>query len=341
MGLLLLLLLFYLPTPYHLLKPGLALPLTETILIEGESYRPQGEILLTSVASERATPFDIISQLLLPQEGVELVHLGRQLPPGVEMEEYLQLMQELMEESKMKAKVVALSRVGEEAEISGGGAEVVEIMDQSRAQGLLHTGDVITAADGRTLQLATELVQLVEDREIGEAVNLQVLDNEGQAREVEVKTREFGDRPGKASIGILIRSYQLEYDFSRQIEIRTQRIVGPSAGLMFTLEIINQLTPEDLTGGRRLAGTGTIDLEGEVGPIDGVQQKILAAHRERAEFFILPYKNLEQVEGWDSPLELIPVKNIQQLLELLENDRLSQKVFSPQPVFSLPVGQAV
>lgn len=338
--LLVILISFYLPTPYHLLKPGVALPLKENIFIAGETYPEAGDFLLTAVATEQASVAELFHYFLFSPQEMDLVRIDTRLPQGVDMQEYVELMAELMEESKMTAKMVALERVGEEAEVTGEGAQVVDILEGSKARDLLVPGDIIFSAGNRRISLATELVQLLNEKEIGEEMDLGVRRGEEDLY-LSVETREFPDRPGKPSIGILIRSHELRYHFSRDIEIRTQRIIGPSAGLMFTLEIINQLTPEDITRGKQIAGTGTIDLEGNIGPIDGVIQKIYSAQKTGAQIFVLPEKNRLDLDGHLFSIQLIAVDTIDELLDLFANDGATAEVFSRQASSRFFVEEAI
>ena len=103
------------------------------------------------------------------------------------------------------------------------------------------------------------------------------------------------------------------------VTIDSQNIGGPSAGLMFTLEIINQLTEDDLTGGHRIAGTGTIDQEGSVGPIGGVRQKIFGAINAGADYVFVPAVNHpEAVEAAGDDIEVVLVEIIDDALAFLE-----------------------
>lgn len=240
----------------------------------------------------------------------------------------------------MKAKVVALRQVDEEAEVTGKGALVVDILGESKALELLEPGDIIFSADGREIALATELVQLVNTRSIGEDVYLGV-QREEEVFYLSVALSEFPDRPGRPAIGILIRSYDLSYHFSREIEIATHRIIGPSAGLMFALEIINQLTPEDITRGRQIAGTGTIDLDGTIGPIDGVIQKIYSAQRQGASIFVLPEKNREDIEGYDFPIQVLVAQTIEDVLSSLLQDQATTEVLPYQSLFRVLVEESI
>lgn len=338
--LLVILISLYLPTPYHLVKPGVALPLRDNIFIAGETYPKKGDFLLTAVATERASVFELFHYFLSSPKEMDLVRIDTRLPEGVDMQEYVNLMAELMEESKLKAKVVALNRVGEEAEVTGEGAQVVDILEGSRAKDLLEPGDIIFSAGDRRISLATELVQLLDEKKIGEDLALGVKRGEEHLY-FSVATREFPDRPDKPSIGILIRSYALDYHFSREIQIQTQRIIGPSAGLMFSLEIINQLIPEDITRGLQIAGTGTIDLEGNIGPIDGVVQKIYSAQKKGAQAFVLPEKNRQDLDGHQFSIQIIVVDTIDELLTLFQDDGSFSEVLSWKAFFFSAVEEAV
>jgi PDZ domain-containing protein len=104
-----------------------------------------------------------------------------------------------------------------------------------------------------------------------------------------------------------------------KIDIDTGEIGGPSAGSMFTMEILNQLTPEDLTGGRKIAGTGTISLDEQIGEIGGIKQKVVAAYRDGAEIFFAPQKNAEDAmkaaEGLD--IKIVSVSELDDILNYL------------------------
>ncbi len=104
------------------------------------------------------------------------------------------------------------------------------------------------------------------------------------------------------------------------ISIETNKISGgPSAGLMFTLAIYNSLTPVDLTGGRRIAGTGTINLDGSVGPIGGVKQKIFAAEAVGATYFLCPVENYADAVSVAKKIKVIKIATVEQALKFLRN----------------------
>jgi PDZ domain-containing protein len=118
-----------------------------------------------------------------------------------------------------------------------------------------------------------------------------VVQRDGTERTVTAKTAESD---GKTVIGVGLR---LDYDLPVDVTLNTGRVGGPSAGLMFSLAIYDVLTPGELTGGENIAGTGTMEDDGTVGPIGGIRQKLVGARRAGADYFLAPADNCEEVVG--------------------------------------------
>ena len=124
----------------------------------------------------------------------------------------------------------------------------------------------------------------------------------------------------RGMIGVLLSTAPTEIEFPVRVVIDSQNIGGPSAGLMFTLEIINQLTPSDITNGHRIAGTGTIDQEGMVGPIGGVRQKVFAAIAAGADYVFVPGDNYPTaIEAAADDITVVKVENIDDALAFLDS----------------------
>ena len=163
---------------------------------------------------------------------------------------------------------------------------------------------------------------------------LLTVSRQGKVERLQVRTGPHPEDRTRAAVGILVSS-SLTHDLPLNIEIDACNVKGSSAGLMFTLEILNQLDSTDLTGGQIIAGTGTIGLDGTVGPIAGIKQKLVAAQRGGAKYFLVPMENLEsatQIANERNTLTIIGVDNIDQAIaalmifqggitNLLENNR--------------------
>jgi len=314
----------FVPTPYYVMSPGIAEELGPIITVEnGHKDKIQGSFMLTAVGSQRATVWDYIYVNSFQPEGYELEILSQQLPEGIDMEKYLEMMSELMEESKLTAEAVALRKLGYDVEVKGEGVEIIEVLEESAAFGKLQSGDIIKSIDDQKTEIASQAVDLIRNREVGDNVKIEVM-RDNKRLEYTVETIELPESPNKPSVGILIRTKNLDYNFPVEVSYNTGNIVGPSAGGMFALEIYNQLIEEDLTRGRKIAGTGTINLEGEIGRIDGVKQKIIAAEDANAEVFILPVENYEDAKSLETNIELVPVETFNEAVEYLQSQKFEK-----------------
>lgn len=170
--------------------------------------------------------------------------------------------------------------------------QVAYVVPDSPADGALQVRDVLERINGRTIASAEMLVETIQGTDPGEDVTF-VLERGGKQRTVSVTPRKEDD--GVVRVGFT-PGQGFRYPFDVGVNIDPD-IGGPSAGMMFALGIYDTLTEGSLTGGGVVAGTGTIDLEGAVGPIGGIQQKIAGAERDGAELFLVPAENCEDALG--------------------------------------------
>lgn len=237
-----------------------------------------------------------------------------------------------MGQSQFTAALAALRHLGFDAP---NGAEVMEVVTGSAAaEARLEPGDVVVGFAGQPVTSAEELVEAVGERSVGDAVELTV-ERADERRTVTATLQDapagHGDGP---SLGVQVRS-ALPLD----VEIDAGVIGGPSAGLLFALTIIDMLGPEDLTGGRVIAGTGTIDPSGNVGPIGGVRQKVLGAlsrgEQPPAEVFLVPAGNFDEARSApvDGRILLVPVATLGDALEALSELRAGR-----EPASALALG---
>jgi Lon-like protease len=210
-------------------------------------------------------------------------------------------------DSQSSAETAALRELGYPVQVL-----VKDVSQGLPAAGVLEPGDVITTVDGTSVTRATKLTELIRAKPAGTA-HVFGYTRAGVARTATLTTVKSDD--GAPRVGITVEQKQ-PHPF--QLEIDLDRIGGPSAGLMFALGIIDKLDPSDLTGGMILAGTGTIDDEGGVGPIGGVPQKLVAAHQARAVAFLTPAANCaEAVRNAQPGLPLVKVSTLDDALAAL------------------------
>ena len=288
------------PVPYVVYSPG---PVENTIgdvdgepviqVTGAETFPTEGRLDLTTVGVTSAdADLDLMTALRAwvdPRYAVvprELVY-----PEGTTSEQVQQENVQAMERSQETAKVAALREVGETVPES---VVVETVVEGGPSDGLLEPGDVIRSVDGTPVTDPARVGEIVRAHSVGEPVTF-VVARDGTDRTVEVTTEDNPQSPGNAYVGIGADS---GYEFPFDVEIALgEDIGGPSAGLMFSLGIVDVLTPGAMTGGEHFAGTGTIDADAVVGPIGGIQQKITAAEDEGAALFLAPEGNCDEARG--------------------------------------------
>jgi PDZ domain-containing protein len=217
-----------------------------------------------------------------------------------------------MDESKVLAAVVALRKLGYKVDPSA--VDVTEVRPGAPADGRLRPGDQLVRADGRPVVSIAQLQDVIRGHHAGDTLALGVKRGTTDVP-VEVPVGLDGGQP---RIGVVLREKYGKLPVP--VSIDTENIGGPSAGLMFALSIYDRLTPGDLTGGRRIAGTGQITEDGSVVPIGGIAEKLVGARRHGATMFLLPRGNCE--EAFDHPppgLRLVPVSSVSDAIAFLQS----------------------
>lgn len=212
--------------------------------------------------------------VLLP---IELI-----FPPDVSPEEVEQSNQAAFTSSEAAATVAAMNYLDVDIEVV-----VVDVVAESAAEGQVRADDIIRAVDEIDMDEPNQVAEAVQEKRPGDTVRL-TLERDGEPREIEVTLGESPEDPETALLGILMGSQPVE---DLTVEFNLTDIGGPSAGMMFSLAVIDKLSPGELNGGRYVAGTGTISPDGSVGPIGGIVHKVDAAEEKGAELFLAPREN--------------------------------------------------
>ena len=325
-----LVLLFPFDVPYYSFSPGPVNDVSDFVDTGEELVEGQGELFFLTVSLKEVNVIEYLGALIDSQ--VDLSPRETVRPVGVSQEDLREQNLALMNESQDSAKFVALTQLGYEVTLIGSGAQIQGIVEGSAAEGVLNQGDLIIAVDGVAVEFVDEAVSSIGGRAPGDQVLLSIVrtDAEGGEESLEIPivlgpfmvTDDDGnvtEEPDRGMVGVLLTSGPTQTVFPVDIEIDSQNIGGPSAGLMFTLEIMNQLTEEDLTKGRSIAGTGTIDRDGTVGAIGGVKQKVFGAIDAGAEYVLVPAANFpDAVEAAGDDITVIEVATITDVLDFLE-----------------------
>lgn len=301
------------------LLPGPAEAVDDLIEVGApRTFGSEGELIVTTiVVDSRLTVLEYV--MGLRDASTDVVDREAIYPEGQTVEDARVENEILMSDSQLTAKVAALTHLGVDLEALTAGAEVVTVLpDTPGEEADLAAGDVITAVDGVEVGDADAAVAEIGMLDPGDEVVLQLGDGD-EAREVTIELAPNPEDAERPYVGVLLRDYQvLPYD----IDIQAGAIGGPSAGLVFSLGIVDRLTEDDLTDGRVVAGTGTITTDGLVGPIGGIVQKVSgAAERdEPATVFLVPQGNWDAAitARPDREVTLVPVATLDQAVGALE-----------------------
>ncbi len=243
-----------------------------------------------------------------------------------------------MRTAEQEAQYVALTTVGIDAEITPGEVVVAEVLckefaddgtclEEFPAGDEIQPADTVLEADGEPVGSVEDLSALLVDKSPGDSIDLLIDRPEVGVIEVTVELSASPDDPDRTIVGFVpfdTRAIVLPFE----VDIETDRIGGPSAGLAFTLALIDELSPGELTPGSNVAVTGTINLDGTVGAIGGLPQKVSAVHQHGVDVFIVPASQAElddpeQLARLDDAgrgeVEIIPVADLDEALEVLED----------------------
>jgi PDZ domain-containing protein len=292
----------FISVPYVILSPGPTLNTLsklprggQIIQITGHpTYPATGHLNMVTVSYQggpqnKLNVFAALRAWLTPHEAVvpEVELFG----PGQTQQQVAKQDTQQMANSQQTATAAALCELGIPFTTVD---TVVAVIKGDPAAGALHRGDVIRAVDGTPVSCRQDAAPLIRARAPGAPVTLTIVRTTGGQRATrQIRLTTVGVQ-GHAVLGVSV-SESFVFPFS--IRIRVGDIGGPSAGLMFALGIIDKLTPDNLTGGKFIAGTGEISVNGAVGPIGGIQQKMAGARQAGATIFLTPAANCPDTAG--------------------------------------------
>ena len=287
-------------TEYYFMSPG---PPYQWEIDYGnnENYTFEGNLFQLTVRRDEANVFVYLWSLI--NDSYDLYPREVILPDGVTPQELSEISIQNMRTSENVAIAVALKNVGYEIESKGDGVAVVGLLENSPVKDKLKKGDLINSINNTDIFSATEFISTLRTYSIGETVSIGLLrEIDGIKEQIYIKTTliEHVEYEGEPMVGFLATTVNERFDFPFEIDIKTGNVGGPSAGLMMALNVYNNLIPEDITNSKIIAGTGTIEIDGSVGPVGGIKQKIIAAKRAGAELILVPIANFEEAQPFET-----------------------------------------
>ena len=309
-----LILLNLIPTPYFLVIPGQAINLSENITVENGEKDAKGQFLLTSTAIIKANLLLYIYGFFDPN--IDLKNRDDGILLNMEQKDYINIMEKLMQESQMISKVVALRKAGYSPEISGRGILINGILDNSPAKNKLLPGDVIIKIDEQPVYTLEDLSEIVRGYNSSQIIRITFLrDSVSYSTSIPlIELPGTDDETERIGIGVYADTKDLQCRFPLKIEINLEKIKGPSAGLMIALEVLNQLTENDLSGNLLIAGSGNLSIDGRITEVDGIKQKIISAKKQKADVFLVPQKNYLEALKFGHGIRIIPVDDFDDII---------------------------
>jgi len=300
---------FY-PSDDYIFLPDPARSVEPLVHVEGEHDRPgAGGIYMVDIIVRKAS---------LLEKYFPGIHEGATLVPAdvynpQDLPERIQRQQGLAEMSSSQriAAAVALRELGYKVTPDGVVVSAVDV--GAPADGVLEPDDVIVGANGKDIASPEDLSQVMSEVKPGETVTLRI-ERDSAEQTVQVGTKASDDDPPRALMGIIIEP---KLELPVDITIDTGEIGGPSAGLAFTLDIIDELGPTDIDHGEKVVATGEIALDGSVHEIGGIEQKTVGARKAGADVFLVPDANAEGARKYADGLRIVPVSNLDEALHAL------------------------
>lgn len=295
---------------YYVFLPNDVHEVAPLVEVEGgDDPDDGGGIYYVDVLVRKATLFE----RYFPGEGATVVPAEQVRPEGVSESDRRREELAEMRQSQRVAAAVALRELGYEVDAEPKGARIELVASDAPAQGKLEAGDVVVAAGGRRVATPEDLRAAVRAAGAGGSVRIRAERGDGR---VDVRVTPRQGPEGTPVIGVIV-SQAADIRLPIDVEIDTGNVGGPSAGLAFALDVLEELG-RDVDRGRRVAVTGSIELDGTVGQIGGVKQKTIAVRREKIDTFIVPAgDNAQEARRYAGGVRIVPVRTFQQALRAL------------------------
>lgn len=307
--------LYFVPTGLYVLEPGIVADTVGMVTVQGGARDAAGRFMLVTVAARPAGLGLVLWKALDPD--AVLAPERALIPRGKDPESFFADARLQMRESQVFAVCAALRHFALPAQVGGRGFRVLGVFPGTPADGVLFPGDIVVSAGGRPVQTSDDFRLAVQAVPPGRRLAV-VVQRDGRRREAVLEAGEGVRRSGFGGLGIEGVTEDPAARFPVSVDFRVGEVAGPSAGLMFALEVLDQLDrSRDLTGGRTVAGTGIIWPSGEVGAVGGVRQKVAAARRAGAEVFLAPAAEADEARRATGSMRVIPVNTLEEAVAAL------------------------
>ena len=306
--------LWVIPSRSYIFLPDRAKPVAPLVSVAGgRDPKDGGGIYFVDVIVRKASLLERLFGSF--ENGADIYPASQVVPPGVSGSQQHDMDQSEMRTSQQVAAAVALRTLGRKVTAVHSGALVSAVEAGFPAAGHLVPSDVIVAIDGTPVHSPDDVSRLMHARPPGSVIRF-TAERAGQTRTVTLRTVPAAKGSKRGVVGILLDQAE-HIRLPMRVAIDANGVGGPSAGLAFALDVLEELG-RNVDHGHRIAATGEIFLNGQVGPIGGIKQKTIGAREAGVDAFLVPAgKNAQDARKYAKGLRIIPVKNFQQALRAL------------------------
>ena len=308
-----LILLFTIELPYKVYAPGGMVELSKRVNVEN-GYATNGTLGMAYVSMIKGSiPYLLLSYVIPDWDIVSDTEIKYD---NETMKERIEVDKISTEQSISSAIIASYTLAGKSVKVNEEVVHITYIDEHANTD--LKLLDIVKSVEGKKIKNTKELKELLKNYQAGDKVTFQVLRS---GKEIECTATLYDSSDG-AKVGVMLtETYDIEETPNCSVTMK-QSESGPSGGLMMSLQIYNDLTEEDITKGKKIIGTGTIDNEGNVGAIGGVKYKLIGAARKHADIFLVPTDNYEEAisvkESHKLDINIMAVSTLKDAIEALE-----------------------
>lgn len=318
----------FVKTPYFVEKPGAAESINGLVKVKG-GHKVNGKFMLVYIYVGQANVYQYLWAKYDRNKYTTLVKEEEIKLPNENEEEYNLRQLDYMKGAQTAATYVAYKKAEKQPKLEKKGILILDVVSSMPGAKVLRSGDIIIGAEGKKVQSIDQMQPLLKGKKPGDVFHVTVK-RAGKVKQVSVTIGKFPKNltGGKTKYGIgITQSNQASVAARPPLSFNIKNIGGPSAGLMMTLEIYDQLTKQDLAKGRKIAGTGTMEIDGSVGPIGGIDEKVVGANASGADVFFAPTADHEAenakktAKAIGAHLKIVPVRTFDDAVGYLKRTK--------------------
>ena len=306
--------LFYIKLPFVVYTPGGTINIADRISVDGKHNKTKGKLQLTYVSMMNGSPFYVLASYIMPNWDLEKKE-------DITYED--ETMQDMIKRDKLYLKqsedmaiISSFNEAKKEIKIKKIHNQIVYISKRSDTN--LEIGDEIISVNGKKIKSLDEFKKIIKKSKYNSKLNLEITRNDKKEKAY-AKVKKI-DNQKLVGISFLTT---VDYETNPKIEIKNKTSEsGSSGGLMLSLSIYNQIIDKDIIKGRNVVGTGTIDMDGNVGEIGGVKYKVMGANKDNADIFLVPKENYKEakktIEKNNYKMKLVKVETLKDAIKYLE-----------------------